>query len=459
MIWPPYPYAAGFCVTDDPDAATFEQTKAVYDFLRSRSFVTTRAVWPFIPTRPCGIPPTPESTLRGVTLQDDRFLAYCQELGRDGYELCLHGASAGNNTRQKTLEAFEFLSEHALGSDTYICHSKNAENIYWGKKVTSIFPFRALVGMNTQHAFSGEIQESEYFWGDLCASRINQIRLFRTRCTNTLRSNPSMPYHDTNKPLVNGWFSATKRSLADCASQSALDRLKREHGLTILYQYLHRYADASTLRLDETLVRSVEAISSDSQILVATVSAMMKRLRLIQGTFVAYEESSFWLINVNDEPVNDLQIVLDYPVAVEESGNARSLGRMIHVKSLAPRSLFRVRTSEKISFKHKRARPIPRDRHVLWNLSSATLCANLGDTEWLAPDGTVLLPCSFTLECSRTKNGIPLLSELSTWEETLLACGQFFIIVREVIFKGRSLRTDRYLDSSRRIPLEDHGNW
>jgi hypothetical protein len=111
VIWPPSPYKAGLCVTDDADAATFEQVKAVYDFLVSRQFLTSKTVWPFTPSHKCGIPPTPQSTLRGVTLQDRRFLDYCKMLRNRGYEICLHGASAGNNVRESTKKAFEFLQK------------------------------------------------------------------------------------------------------------------------------------------------------------------------------------------------------------------------------------------------------------------------------------------------------------------------------------------------------------
>jgi hypothetical protein len=80
-------------------------------------------VWPFRPDAPCGIPATPSSTLRGMTLQDKDYLEYCQALQHAGFEVCLHGASAGNNPREKTKRALAFLEEHLGPSDTFICHS------------------------------------------------------------------------------------------------------------------------------------------------------------------------------------------------------------------------------------------------------------------------------------------------------------------------------------------------
>jgi len=136
IIWPPYPYEAGFCITDDPDASTLAQTRTVYDYLMKKSFVTTKAVWAFEPEMRCGIPPIPDSALRGITLADPNFASYCKELHHNGFELCLHGASAGNNTRERTLEAFRLFSEYYGSSDTFICHSKNSDNIYWEEKTT-----------------------------------------------------------------------------------------------------------------------------------------------------------------------------------------------------------------------------------------------------------------------------------------------------------------------------------
>ena len=119
LVWPPHPYRAGFCITDDADAATFEQVKAVYDYLLSRNFRTTRTVWAFKPMDRCGVPPIPDSALRGITLQDSQYLDYCRRLHEHGFEICLHGASAGNNTREYTRQAFDFLERNIGASDTF----------------------------------------------------------------------------------------------------------------------------------------------------------------------------------------------------------------------------------------------------------------------------------------------------------------------------------------------------
>lgn len=460
VIWPPYPYEAGFCIIDDPDASTFAQTHAVYDYLISKSFVTTKAVWVFEPKMRCGIPPIPDSALRGMTLANPDFETYCEELHRYGFELCLHGASAGNNTRERTQEAFRFFEEHYGSSDTFICHSKNADNIYWEEKTTSLFPFRQLLELYSKHTCQGEIAGSLYYWGDLCNSKINQIRLYRTRCCNTLNRNPSMPYYDPRKPLVNGWFSATKRRLSDCTDGYEIEQLKRTNGLTVLYQYLYRYADPGTNALDESFVRSVDRISTDSKILVQTVSSIMKRLRQIQGVFVVFQENSFWLINVNDEAIENLQIVSERPLAAGAQDNSiLSDGCSLVVKNLPGNSVKQVRVSDRIAFSHKNSARIDKDRKIVFALPFGELLINLSENDLRTADNRIVPTGYFSLKTLRSGTGLPFLSILPKREELGLLYDQIKLIGREVTLKGRSLNVEKYLDSSHEISMENYDNW
>ena len=460
IIWPPYPYEAGFCITDDPDASTFAQTRAVYDFLTSKSFVTTKAVWAFKPETQCGIPPIPDSALRGISLFDSDFASYCDDLSKNGFELCLHGASAGNNTREHTQKAFRLLAGRYGHFDTFICHSKNADNIYWEEKTTSLFPFRLLLNLYSKHTCSGEILGSPYYWGDLCSSTINQIRLYRTPCCNTLRRNPSMPYFDPEKPLVNGWFSATKRSLADCAEDWELETLKKENGLTVLYQYMHRYADRETNALDTRFVRGVNSISNDTKILVDTVSSMMKRLRQIQGVFVLFQENSFWLLNVNSEAIDNLQVKTSRPLDVDvQDDSIKSIGHFLVVKHLPGNSVKRVRVSDSIIFSQNHSSALNRSRQIIFKIPFGNVSVNLSETDVRTTDNDIIPHGSFILKTRRSGTGFPLLSVISKKEEFGLLSDQMGLIGREVLFKGRSLKIEKYLDSSREIPMENHDNW
>lgn len=460
VIWPVYPYKAGLCITDDTDAATYEQVKAVYDFLSSRRFLTTKAVWPFFPSDKCGIPPTPPSTLRGITLQDRRYLEYCKELHGKGYEICLHGASAGNNLRESTKMAFEFLRKEIGHSDTFICHSKNADNIYWNDKITSLFLFNYLLKAISKYECSGEISTSPYFWGDLCRDNINQIRLYRTRCINTLRKNPSMPYHSPNRPFVNGWFSATKRSLSNCAREEEIEKLVEENGLTVLYQYLHRYASPNGHDLNNRFVNAVETITSNDSIIIDTVSNIMNRLRIIQGIFYFFDQKFLWIVNTNQVTVESLQIIFDKPIELRSTKCRIAIdNNAANIVDIPANAIIKIESNTPIKIRGERSFSAIGRKTICQKIANSKMYLNLTDSHWQASNSFHIAPESFFFDPKQSGTGIPILSRLPILEETSLILGQFLIVAREILLKGRSLNSSKYLDDSKEIRLENHDNW
>jgi hypothetical protein len=460
VLWPAYPYKAGFCITDDTDAAAFEQIKTVYDFLVNQGFLTTKTVWPFPPSAHCGIPPAPQSTLRGVTLEDKRYLDYCKMLSSKGFEICLHGASAGNNLRESTMQAFHFLKSEIRHSDTFICHSKNADNIYWNEKITSLFPFHYLLKLVSHYKCSGEVLTSPYFWGDMCHKHINQIRLYRTRRMNTLKKNPSMPYFCPNRPFVNSWFSATKRSLGDCTIKENQERLINENGLTVLYQYLHRYASTDGKILNRQFTDAIESLLSNDRIKVDTVSNAMRRLRQIQGIFIFYEERSLWMVNTNPDPVTSFQMAFNKPVSLtSEACTIEMHDRTVYIKDLPAHALVKCESNADVKMLGRGCFPLRGRRVFCQKIPHAQLYVNLSDADWRCSTNIKIKPQSFFLKTTYSGTGSARLSKLSIWEESSLIMGQLGIIAREILFKGRSISSDKYLDDSREIKLENHDNW
>ena len=460
VIWPPYPFKAGFCITDDTDAASFEQVRAVYDFLISRHFLTTKTVWPFLPSDRCGIPPTPQSTLRGVTLQDERYLAFCKMLHDKGYEICLHGASAGNNLRESTKSAFNFLMKEIGLSDTFICHSKNADNIYWNDGITSLFPFNYLIKLISKYECSGEIPTSPYFWGDICRDNIKQIRLFRTRCINTFKKNPSMPYYCSDRPYVNGWFSATKRSISDCAQKEEQEKLVEQNGLTVLYQYLHRYADPNGRDLDKRFVAAVDSLISNNVIQIDTVSNTMERLRAIQRIFIFYNGNCIWIVNANRSPVKSLQMVFDRPADLSSNDCPIKIdGLTAIIAEIPAHSVVRITSNAAICVQGRRCYPAHDKKHICQDIANAKLYLNLSNSVWHISNTLHIEPESFALQMARTETAASSLSPLPLKEEISLLIGQMWIIVREILLKGRSLSSDKFLDNSKEILLENHDSW
>ena len=456
IIWPPWPYSAGFCITDDTDAADLRSVQLVYNLLSSLGLLSTKTVWPFRPIEPSGIPATPPSTLRGVTLEEKEYMDYCMALAEKGHEIALHGASAGNNRREKTIAAFDII-EGAFGNDgTYICHSKNAENIYWEAKVAPSRPLRRILSLYTRHHSLGDEEGSPYFWGDVCHEKVKWIRLFRTRETNTLKVNPSMPYREAGKPFVRGWFSATKRSFHDCTAKPALDRICAEHGLTILYQYMHRYADLEHDCVDQTFVADAERLASDPRILVHTTAHMMERLRLVQGIFCASKGSDLYLFNTGPLHADELQITV--PDEVEILGVLHGIERkrsVLRVKDLPAADYVRIPLNMEVRVEGDRWTRLDACGRGRIVLDTGQQLINLAEHAWQTENG--LIPArSFLFASGAT--GDASLSCPGAIELHRLFFAQAGVIAREMACGNRQLTTEQYLRNGLR-PLEDHRLW
>ncbi len=89
--------------------------------------------------------------------------------------------------------------------------------------------------------YSGHLEESDYFWGDLCRQKIKYCRNFVFRDVNTLKACPFMPYHDATKPYVNCWFASSDghdiETFNRCLSEANQDRLEAEGGACIMYTH------------------------------------------------------------------------------------------------------------------------------------------------------------------------------------------------------------------------------
>lgn len=431
VIWPPYPFEAGFCLCDDSDAGETEAVRAAYDCLKARGLVATRAIWVFPPEEPCGIPALPPSSLRGVTLADKEFLRLCLELRDAGFEFCMHGASAGNNRRGRTQVAFDHMERHFGPQDTFICHAKNADNIYWEEQTAPEPLSRALTALYSHHHCSGELPGSRYFWGDVCRGRVRQVRLFRTRNTNTLAMNPSMPYFEPRKPYVRGWFSATKRCLRDCTSEVALDGLRRQHGLTVLYQYLHRYANPHAGGVRPVFAESIERLAGTSSIAVMTVGAAMRRLRQIQALFGVSRGKRAWLANAGREAVDDVQVRFAAP------GFA---GGLVRIDRVEPGGVVELTVGGDVSFAGRRSATADCLGRAAVDFGFGRAFVNVGDHDWRARGSTVG-PGTCRAVFEPGLESLRPFSRAGSLELYRLFLGQSQILGREYLLKGRRVST------------------
>jgi hypothetical protein len=455
VLWAPYPHRAGFCVTDDTDAATPESVAIVYDFLASIGLRTTKTVWVFEPSEPCGIPALPPSISRGVTLEHAGYLDYVRALHAKGFEISLHGASAGNNVRARTGAALDFLDRQCGRSRTYICHAKNAENPYWHERVAPRGPAQWMLGLTSRYRCSGEDPSSPYFWGDLCLARGLRIRLFRTRNVNTLAENPSMPYHDPEKPLVGAWFSATKRSFANCCSPESIAQLRREYGLCVLYQYMHRYADLERRRVNTEFQAAAERLMEASDVWVETTERIMDRLQMIQGVFAAAQGDRLWLVNANDHDVPGLQVELEGARPAREGLTLE--GGVLHLAQLGAGQAVAIPLDRGVHVEHERRIEIDGRGRGRRAVADGEVLVNLDTEAWIVDERLTIEPAHGAARLGERPGHRPL-AHASQAERYALLAGQLAMIGREVLWKGRSLDSKKFLGADT-IALEDHANW
>ncbi len=432
--------------------------RIVYDFMDSLGLRATKTVWVFPPEEPSGIPALPTSISRGVTLADPAYLSYCRTLASRGVEIALHGATGGNNRRELIQCAFAVMDANFPPASTYVCHAKNADNPYWQEKVVARGPLAlALRQYARSHRCSGEDPASPYFWGDLCRQRLRYIRLLRTRRINTLAANPSMPYFEREKPLVPGWFSATKRSFREATSVEALDELERDWGVCVLYQYMCRHVDNSTGNVLPSFAAAAERLAARGRVWTDTVTRLLDRLRLMQGVFMASRGNELLLVNTNDEVVEGAQIDVEAELS-SRSEDVRAEDGIVVIQQLVPGELRHLSFTVPVRAVGRTALAISRDGTGRADFGHGRFLLNTSERSWEAEPGVRVAPGSFALRFAPGLEDLQPRSRASDMELTRLFVEQSAIIAREVLFKGRPLDTNR-LVSDETVMLGNQDTW
>jgi hypothetical protein len=229
-----------FSILDDTDDATLDNIKPVYDFLLQCGLRTTKTVWVV------DCPEGSELFFAGETLRSKPYLQYVKYLAGKGVEIASHGATMESSVRPRTVEALESFKEEFGSYPRLFCsHGHNRDNLYWGEKrfQTTIFRwlFRYFQGQPKDY-YSGELESSRYFWGDLAVQHITFIRNFAFRELNLLAVNPEMPYKREDAKYANYWFSTGDApDVHSFNSFLRLDRMKKleaEGGVAIISTHL-----------------------------------------------------------------------------------------------------------------------------------------------------------------------------------------------------------------------------
>jgi len=229
-----------FTIVDDTDDAYLENIQPIYDLLAKNGIRTTKTVWVY-PVR------DPERS-KGDSLSRAEYRDFVVNLKMKGFEIGLHNVGSGIYYRDEILEGLEDFSQK-LGHKPrlHINHSYNPDNIYCGSKRFS-FPFNHIVEkLYAQYSnFSGEIEGSEHFWGDVHKEVVDYSRNYEIDDINTLKKNPYMPYRDkVYDDFSNYWFSSTfapnQWMFKKQVNKKSIDRLEAEGGICILYTHLGYY--------------------------------------------------------------------------------------------------------------------------------------------------------------------------------------------------------------------------
>lgn len=225
-----------FSIIDDTDVATVENVGPVYRLLDELGLGATKTAWPL------SCPEGSDNFGRSQTLEDPEYRDFVLDLERRGFEIGWHGATMESSERERTergLERFRelFGAYPRVGAN----HSYNRESLYWGVHridapiLKSVYSWRS---DRDGDFFCGHREESPYWWGDLCRERLTYYRNLTFTSLNLAEINPSMPYHDPDRPAVPWWFSASdaadRRAFNELLQPAALDRLEEDGGYCIV---------------------------------------------------------------------------------------------------------------------------------------------------------------------------------------------------------------------------------
>ena len=308
----PYPDGKNFAftVTDDPDGSRLEAIRPLYDFIDSLGIKTTIAVWVQVPVKTHTLTDVKKMHYPGDSCDKKEYLEYVKSLQNKGFEIALHTVSAGDDIRERTIEGYEkFKSLFGKYPKINIMHSNNLENIYWGKKVVNNRALKKIIGLLSEKSnlpYSGEIPESEYFWGDILKANTKYVRLWGTTDINTLKFNPSMPYHDPKKPFVNYWFSFSDGYNVEIfnklISEENIKKLKKERGTSIVYthfssNFMQKNNDG-VFHLNEIFKDRMEKLAGDKQGWFVPASEILDRLLLNKKVKVFQIDNGIIIVNI-----------------------------------------------------------------------------------------------------------------------------------------------------------------
>ncbi|MDB6087217.1 MAG: uncharacterized protein JWN85_1, partial [Gammaproteobacteria bacterium] len=191
-----------FTVFDDTDVATVESIRPVYELLYELGFLTTKTVWPL------GYD-GPSAYAGSSSLEEEDYRNYLLLLQSRGFEIAFHGATMETSLRADTDRALQlFRTVFGGGPAAYAAHSRNRDNLYWGRHRFQFRLWRTLYQLlagRRDPEYTGHVAGSDAYWLDL-APELRYIRNFTFDGIDLERVTPHVPYRLAAIPEVQGWF-------------------------------------------------------------------------------------------------------------------------------------------------------------------------------------------------------------------------------------------------------------
>ena len=161
--------------------------------------------------------------------------------------------------------------------------------------------------------YSGEVPSSKYFWGDILQQKTKYVRLFGTRDINTLQFNPSMPYHDPEKPYVNYWFSYSDGFGIDgfnnLITKDHVDKLVKARGACIAYtHFAHGFVREG--KLNKTFQLRISYLVSKPGGWFIPASELLDRLLLMKKVILLKGQDCFMVVNLNDVKIEGVTLIV-----------------------------------------------------------------------------------------------------------------------------------------------------
>jgi len=181
----------------------------------------------------------------GESLQEPAYLKLIKGFQNQGFEIALHNVRNSDATREMVEKGLDVYSSE-LGSypRAHANHAGNKDNLYWGDARLTDRSTRWTYNMATrfgQTYFSGHIESSPFYWGDICAERISYVRSFVFKEINLLKVTPVLPYRDLQRPFVKQWFTSSEGAHVDSfcklLGEENQDSLEEEGGVCIMYTH------------------------------------------------------------------------------------------------------------------------------------------------------------------------------------------------------------------------------